>query len=383
LSSRPPEHQQPLREIAVIFIRRKAVVGGQTRQDMSATETNGKALNPGALLSGKPGFQRLSKAALSRSRFLRLAAAALLPFVGLRLSAAAALNPELAQNSGAAEAKDAAPPGRMGAILVSEFGPVKIHSYLSPADGLRVNTQVVEGPNAVVIFDGQLLLPYADEVASYVQTLGKPVDRIILSHAHTDHWGGLQVLTERFPNARVFALDGIADQIRTRGPARLDGLRRTYGDKVATKVTVPTETITEGPQRIDGVTYDFKRFVDGESDLQLAALLPDQKVLMAFDLVFSPNQHAFTGANHVDHWMIVLESLKALQGYDAIIIGHDTPVSRSAIDSTMSYIKRAEEIHAASADAKTYSENLKAAFPDLQQAGFVDLSASYLYTAPH
>ena len=247
------------------------------------------------MLSSNSGFQRLSQAALSRSRFLRLAAGALLPFVGLRLSAAAAPNPELAQNSGAPGTKDAAAPGRMGAILVSQFGPVKIHSYLSPADGLQVNTQMIEGPNAVVIFDGQLLLPYADEVASYVQTLGKPVDRIILSHAHTDHWGGLQVLTERFPDARVFALDGIADQVRARGPARLDGLRRTYGDRAATKVTVPTETITEGLQRIDGVTYDFKRFVDAESDLQLAALLPEQKVLMAFDLVFSPNEHAFTG----------------------------------------------------------------------------------------
>jgi glyoxylase-like metal-dependent hydrolase (beta-lactamase superfamily II) len=243
--------------------------------------------------------------------------------------------------------------------------------------------QMIEGPNAVVIFDGQLLLPYADEVASYVQALGKPVDRIILSHAHTDHWGGLQVLTERFPGARVFALDGIADQVRTRGPARLDGLRRTYGDKAATKVTVPTEIITEGPQRIDGITYDFKRFVDAESDLQLAALLPEQKVLMAFDLVFSPNQHVFTGANHFDHWILVLESLKALQGYDTIIIGHDKPVNRTAIDSTMTYVKRAKEIHAASTDAKTYSENLKAAFPNLQQARFVDLSASYLYAAPH
>jgi hypothetical protein len=49
----------------------------------------------------------------------------------------------------------------------------------------------------------------------------------------------------------------------------------------------------------------------------------------------------------------------------------------------MIYVKRAKEIHAASTDAKTYSENLKAAFPDLQQARFVDLSASYLYAAPH
>jgi glyoxylase-like metal-dependent hydrolase (beta-lactamase superfamily II) len=332
--------------------------------------------------SSNSGFQRLSQAALSRSRFLRLAAGALLPFVGLRLSAAAAPNPELAQNSGAPGTKDAAAPGRMGAILVSQFGPVKIHSYLSPADGLQVNTQMIEGPNAVVIFDGQLLLPYADEVASYVQTLGKPVDRIILSHAHTDHWGGLQVLTERFPDARVFALDGVGDQVRARGPARLDRLRRIYGDKAATKVTVPTETITEGLQRIDGITYDFKRFVDAESDLQLAALLPEQKVLMAFDLVFSPNEHAFTVVDHFDHWIIILESLKELQGYDTITIGHDTPVHRSAIDSTITYVKRAKEIHAASADAKTYSESLKAAFPDRQHADWVDFSAGLLYAAP-
>ena len=333
--------------------------------------------------SSNSGFQRLSQAPLSRPRFLRLAAGALLPFVGLRPSAAAAPKLELAQNSGAPGNNDAAAPGRRGAILVSQFGPVKIHSYLSPADGLHVNTQMIEGPNAVVIFDGQLLLPYADEVASYVQTLGKPVDRIILSHAHTDHCGGLQVLTERFADGQVFALNGIADQVRARGPARLDGLRQTYGDKVATKITVPNKTITEGLQRIDGVTYDFKRFVDAESDLQLAALLPEQKVLMAFDLVFSPNQHAFTGANHFDHWIIALESLKALQGYDTIIIGHEKPVDRSAIDSTMTYVKRAKQIHATAADAKTYSENLKAAFPDLQQASFVDLSASYLYAAPH
>jgi glyoxylase-like metal-dependent hydrolase (beta-lactamase superfamily II) len=327
-------------------------------------------------------FQRLSQNALSRSQFLQFAAGALIPFVGLPPSAAAAKNPELAQNGGAPGTKDAAASGRMGAILVNQFGPVKIHSYLSPTDGFHVNTQMIEGPTAVVIFDGQLLLPYAGKVASYVQALGKPVDRIILSHAHTDHWSGLQALTERFPDAPLFALDGVADQIRARGQGRLDSFRPIYGDRIATKVTIPTETITEGVQRIDGITYDFKRFVDAESDLQLAALLPEQKVLMAFDLVFSPNEHLFTGADHFDHWMTVLEQLKALQGYDTITIGHDTPVNRSAIDSTISYVKRAKEIHTASADAKTYSESLKAAFPDLQHAEWVDLSARLLYAAP-
>jgi glyoxylase-like metal-dependent hydrolase (beta-lactamase superfamily II) len=334
------------------------------------------------MLPSNSRFQRLSQAALSRSRFLRLAAGALLPFVGLRLSAAAAPNPQLAQNGGASGTRDPVASGRMGAILVNQFGPVKIHSYLSPTDGFHVNTQMIEGPTAVVIFDGQLLLPYAGEVASYVQALGKPVDRIILSHAHSDHWSGLQALTERFPDAPLFALDGVADQIRARGQGRLDSFHPIYGDRIATKVTIPTKTITEGVQRIDGITYDFKRFVDAESDLQLAALLPEQKVLMAFDLVFSPNEHLFTGADHFDHWMTVLEQLKALQGYDTITIGHDTPVNRSAIDSTITYVKRARAIHAASADAKTYNERLKAAFPDLQHAEWVDLSAKLLYASP-
>jgi hypothetical protein len=333
------------------------------------------------MLPSNSCFQRLSQAALSRSQFLQLAAGALFPFVGFPPSAAAAPSSNLAQNGGAPGTKDAAAQGRMGAILVSQFGPIKIHSYLSPLDGFHVNTQMIEGPRAVVIFDGQLLLPYADEVASYVQTLNKPVDRIILSHAHTDHWSGLQVLTERFPDARVFALGGIADQLHARGQARLDSFRPIYGDRIATKVTVPTEIIAEGVQRIDGITYEFRRFVDAESDLQLAALLPEQKVLMAFDLVFSPNEHAFTVVDHFDHWMIVLEQLKALQDYDTITIGHDTPVHRSAIDSTIAYVKRAREIHAVSADAKTYSESLKAAFPDRQLASMVDFSARLLYAA--
>src|ERR1700721_508157 len=333
------------------------------------------------MLPNNSRLQRLSQAALSRSQFLQFAGGALLPFGGSPPSAAAK-NPELAQNGGAPGIKDAAASDRMGAVLVSQFGPVKIHSYLSPLDGFHVNTQMIEGPTAVVIFDGQLLLPYANEVASYVQTLGKPVERIILSHAHTDHWSGLQVLTERFADARVFALDGIADQLHARGQARLDSFRPIYGDRIATRVTVPTEIIAEGVQRIDGITYDFRRFVDAESDLQLAALLPEQKVLMAFDLVFSPNEHAFTVVDHFDHWMIVLESLKALEGYDTITIGHDIPVHRSAIDSTITYVKRARELHTASADAKTYSESLKAAFPDLQHAEWVDLSARLLYASP-
>jgi len=133
-----------------------------------------------------------------------------------------------------------------GNVYVSTYGQTKVHSYLSPPDGLMVNTQIVEGHSSVVIFDGQLHLPYAEEVASYIKTIGKPVDRFILSHGHSDHWSGLQVLTERFPAAEVYAIAGVAELIRLRGSKTLERANRLYGDRAATRVTVPFANFGRG-----------------------------------------------------------------------------------------------------------------------------------------
>ena len=266
-----------------------------------------------------------------------------------------------------------------GNVYVSTYGQTKVHSYLSPPDGLMVNTQIVEGRSSVVIFDGQLHLPYAEEVAAYIKTIGKPVGRFILSHGHSDHWSGLQVLTERFPAAEVYAIAGVAELIRLRGSKTLERAKRLYGDRAATRVTVPSRILEEGVQEIDGVVYDFKKFEDGESEVQLTALLPRHKLLMAFDLVFSSTVHAFTVAPFFDHWIGILGSLKAMEGYETIMVGHYWPVDRSAIDSTIAYLSRAKEVHSTSPDARTYSERIKATFPERQQQGWVDYSTDFLY----
>ena len=80
-----------------------------------------------------------------------------------------------------------------GTVVVSDYPPVRLHTYVSPPDGFLVNTQIVEGPTKLVLFDGQLLNAYAAEVAAYASHLGKPVEQIIVSHGHPDHWAGMEV----------------------------------------------------------------------------------------------------------------------------------------------------------------------------------------------
>jgi glyoxylase-like metal-dependent hydrolase (beta-lactamase superfamily II) len=117
---------------------------------------------------------------------------------------------------------------RKGTVVVSDYTNVRLHTYISPPNGFLVNTQIVEGPEKLVLFDGQLLNASAAEVAAYASRLGKPVERIIVSHGHPDHWAGLEVLAARFPTAGIFALAGVTEQIRIGGQTMLAGLRPAF-----------------------------------------------------------------------------------------------------------------------------------------------------------
>src|SRR5262249_11709545 len=166
-----------------------------------------------------------------------------------------------------------------GTVRVHVHGDVRLHTYISPEDGLLTNTPIVEGPNQLIIFDGQLLLPYAREAALYAKSLKKPVERIVLSHIHLDHWSGLSILSAQFPNAPIYAPRGVADYLSAYGQRILDARRPEFGDRIPVRPTIPTHMLPEGPEEIDGVRFEFLRFVDAESALQLVAVMPDQRSL--------------------------------------------------------------------------------------------------------
>lgn len=267
-----------------------------------------------------------------------------------------------------------------GTVVVTQRGPVRIHSYVSPAESFLVNTQIVEGPTKLIVFDGQAVMPYAKEVATYLRRLGKPVDRIILSHGHPDHWSGLEVLTAQLPGVPVYAFPRVIEFVRDAGAPMLANLQRKLGDKAASQVTVPTSVLATGTQTIDGIRFDFREILDAEANFQLVARMPEQKVLLAFDLVFAPRDHLFTVQPTFDHWIAILEALKADDGYDTILLGHDHPSDRSALDANIAYLLRAKQIHAEAKDGKAYAEALKAAFPERAQPGWADFSGLILYS---
>ena len=265
-----------------------------------------------------------------------------------------------------------------GSIKVMDAGSVKIHDYEAPEDGLFVHSVIVEGPTKIVLFDTQFFLAYATEVADYIEGLKKPVERIVISHIHPDHWSGLDVLGKRFPSAPIYALQNVKDYIAENGLKMMTIRQGVFGNKIAAKPTVPTHVLATGEAVIDSVTYEFEEFDEGESKYQLVARMPAQKALLAFDLVFPKHVHVFTVAPYFDHWIEILQTL-AKKEFDTILVGHSHPATRDDITETIAYLKEAKIIHDGTKDPKEYAAQVKAKFPDRQEPGWIDFSGLLLY----
>jgi glyoxylase-like metal-dependent hydrolase (beta-lactamase superfamily II) len=280
---------------------------------------------------------------------------------------------------GSAYAETESIAGGRGTIEVQDFGAIKIHSFLSGPDGFCVNSHIVESVNTLVVFDSQLLDKYAILFADYIDGLVKPVDRIVLSHGHADHWSGMQVLAMRFPNAPIYALDGVGEGIYIRDEHMLALMRERFGSRVAQRPSFPIHVLHEGTMTVDGIDYALQCIVDAECELQLVALLPEHKVLFAFDLVFGKRDHVFVASNNFDHWLRVLDTLEQMEGYETIILGHGKSTDRTAIGATMSYLREAKISYEKNETSGGYAEHLKTYFRQHRHSNWVDLSANLLY----
>jgi glyoxylase-like metal-dependent hydrolase (beta-lactamase superfamily II) len=55
---------------------------------------------------------------------------------------------------------------------------------------MSVNSYVIEGPEGLIIVDGQLTVSDARAVRAIVDGFGRPVAAMVITHGHPDHYAG-------------------------------------------------------------------------------------------------------------------------------------------------------------------------------------------------
>lgn len=126
-----------------------------------------------------------------------------------------------------------------------------------------INCYLVEEEDTLTLIDAAL--PYsAKGILTAAEEIGKPISKIVLTHAHQDHTGALDLLKEQFPNTCVYiskrdsrllngdrSLDEHEDQSPIKGgvPKKLQTRAAVLledGDKIGSLTAIETPGHTPG-----------------------------------------------------------------------------------------------------------------------------------------
>ena len=255
---------------------------------------------------------------------------------------------------------------------------VVIHFCSSPDNGERVNAQIVETKNKLVIVDTLLLRPYAKEFRQYADSLGKPIDRVFITHAHPDHWFG----SEFFQDIDCYALPQTIEEMKFMAPIALGFHRGREGDLVTDRPYFPGQTVGSGDLVIDDVTFRLHEILSAEDLFMLAIDLPDEKTLIAQDLVYN-KVHLFVGQRSqdgtfcFDGWISALNKFDKV-GYEVVLPGHGVPTDASIFQENIRDIEIMRGI-VASSTGENFVQNTLNAFPGYGLRSMVEMSAFFLF----
>lgn len=261
-------------------------------------------------------------------------------------------------------------------VTVQDANGIKVHSLTAPEAVFANSTHIIETENSLIAFDTQFLLPNAADMRAYADEIGKPIDRVFITHDHPDHFLG----SEAFNDRPVFALQEVADLIEANGDAEVAEKQVDFGpDNIAGTYVVP-QVVAPGSLIIDGVTFELERVVDAEAAFQLVARIPNHGVVVTGDLVYSGVHLILAG--QVVPWTTALQNLDAVTGYPIVLAGHGVPAVPEVYDTNIRWLAKAGELIASvGTTAASFKQGLIDAFPDLGMPAAIDFVTPILFPA--
>lgn len=260
------------------------------------------------------------------------------------------------------------------AMVVKQTGDVRLHTFVASFTGNNIAnaTHIVETKNQLVLVDGQFLVPYAKAFRDYADSLGKPIERLYLSHRHPDHWFGSGAA---FSDVAIYALPETMGFIREHGEdSRSDHWK--LGDLVPDRIVVPGESVSPGEEKIDGVTYVFDRVTDTEIDFNLTIRLPELGVYFAQDLIYSGTHLYLT--KHMEHWIQVLQDM-LVSDYEWFMPGHGLPADKNEVARNVEYLAAARQAIDDGLAGDAFKEFLLRRYPERRCPGIFDIYMPRLF----
>jgi len=251
-----------------------------------------------------------------------------------------------------------APEKTMVGERVRPFGPL-------PAFDPRTST-LIFGENDAVLVDTLSTVAEAEALSSWIALHHRNLTTIYITHGHFDHFAGLSVLLQRFPDARAIATPKSIHLMREHSHL-MPFFRKCWPGQLPARITIP-EPYEEEVFTLEG--HELRIIEQGRTDAvdSTSLYVPSIDLVVCGDVVY--NQcHMYVGdttPKSLENWIGALDHLKALNPKIAVA-GHKkpgAPDTPAAIDESKRYLTDFSRLQESATSDRELYDAMTELYPD-------------------
>jgi glyoxylase-like metal-dependent hydrolase (beta-lactamase superfamily II) len=227
---------------------------------------------------------------------------------------------------------------------------------------------LIFGENDAVLVDAMTTVAEAEALGAWIALHNRNLETIYITHAHFDHFYGLSILLDRFPDARAIATPRTVNAMQMFLSPQVERLaRRMFPGQVATKLVAP-EPYERDTFTLEG--HELRILEEGRTDSVDSTSLhvPSIGLIVAGDVVYNQCRMYVgdTTPESRKNWIADLDRLAELNPR-IVVAGHKkpgAPDSPSAIQDTKRYLEDFDRLQKTATSDEDLFDQMTALYPD-------------------
>ncbi|GAA3699613.1 MBL fold metallo-hydrolase [Arthrobacter ginkgonis] len=217
------------------------------------------------------------------------------------------------------------------------------------------SAHLIMGSEDAVLVDALFAKSDAQRVVDWIKASGKRLTAVYVTHAHPDHFLGLPVVLEAFPDARAVALPEIVEEIKELAPTYHRTYKPVFGEDLADSWVIP-EPLTEPFVDLEGERLPILRVGPGEATQSSALYIPSAGAIATGDQIFN-GVHVWLVEYRPEGSLAGIETLRSAGPFGTVLPGHGPAGDAGLLETNEGYIRA---FMAAASAATTKDEGVAA-----------------------
>jgi glyoxylase-like metal-dependent hydrolase (beta-lactamase superfamily II) len=229
-----------------------------------------------------------------------------------------------------------------------------------------ITSTLIFGARDAVLVDALMTIREATVLADWIELHDRRLTTIYITHGHGDHYSGLPVLLDRFPDARVVATPGTVEQMLN-GSATAHPYQAWFPGQIADPIPL-AEPLDSGHFDLEGLPLEVIETGHTDTAHSTSLYAPDLGLVVSGDVAYN-HCHMYVGGTTAEgraEWIAALDKLAALNPA-AVVTGHKDPTQGnppSVLAESRGYIEYYGELREADLTDQGVFDAMVSRYPD-------------------